>query len=729
MLNKFFCLTIALIFFSLNLEAKNEQTIQIVANEVITKGNIITAKGDILIFSPSYYITAQKAIYDKNTSTLELFENVNVSKNSEVISLSNYAFLDMKNEVNSVSPVLIIDKKTNIWINAKKVIKKSDLNIMKNATLSSCECYDPAWSIGFYSGDYNTTKQWVNLYGTTLYVKDIPAWYFMVPAIPYVAAPHLLAAYLILNPPYFGFPTSKERRSGLLRPKFGYGSEEGYFFMQPIFYDARDDLDFEYIPQARSLRGVGHELKMRYKDSRYSQLDISYGQFKEKDSYFKENDFTNQKHFGWNLNYERNHLFSSKNNKDGLLISLQDMNDIEYKNTKYMQTKISSDQIIESNIKYFYNTNSFYGDIETKYFNNIVQDDNDNVMQILPQIQFHKYSYSFLFDSLLSSYDIKYSRKTRVDGIGANTTNINIPFTYSTYLFDKLIGVSFSEQFNYTNINYSNTNIYKDGNYLENSHIISADLDLIKPYDSFIHSINFNTTYTKPHTIKTKGDIYGINNNDSTLNLFPVTSNQENLNFSINQNIYDKDSLKAIISHKINQSIVYDENRTIELANLENELTFNFTYGSLSNRLVYNHKDKMIISSTYALKLKKDNLFSNIDYSYSKNKSGAPIDFSYRDLDDLKSITGEFGAKVFKYYTIKYKEQYDIIEDIRNIKEYNLIIDKKCWKLDIKLADNLVAAATSTNNARRQNIIYATITLKPIVSYQYVYEQDEKEVN
>ena len=153
----------------------------------------------------------------------------------------------------------------------------------------------------------------------------------------------------------------------------------------------------------------------------------------------------------------------------------------------------------------------------------------------------------------------------------------------------------------------------------------------------------------------------------------------------------------------------------------------------MSNRLLYDNDSDLIIKSTYKLKFKKDNVFVNIDYSGIKEKPYSMIKLTYKELESKnelikrESITGNIGTKVLKYYTISYKEQYDLIEKISNIKEYGLTIDKKCWKLDLKLADNLVAAATTDLKARRQNIVYATITLKPIVSFKQKYIQDERE--
>ncbi len=722
--------------FSMILFAKEDQIMQIIANKIDQNGTIITATGDILVFSPNYFITAQKGIYDQNSSILELFGNVNISKDKKNISLSSYAFLDMKNEINNAKPVLMIDKSTNVWINAKTIEKKVDLNLIKDATISSCDCANPTWSIGFSSGDYNTTDQWINIYNNTLYIHDIPAWYFLIPAIPYATVPTLAMSYLMVKLPYMGFSTNKERRSGLLRPQFGYGQNDGWFYAQPIYYAPRKDVDFEYIPQIRSLRGNGHEFIARYADSAYSKLEFDAGVFNEKESYYKENNLVNQKHYGWNLKYNRTKLFSDGDSSDGFYTFLQDINDIEYLNTKYNTDNkvLYADKIIESKIKYFYNTESYNVNGEVLDYNNISymngkENNDEEVMQVTPSLGFHLYSDSLFTDKLRDSLDIKYKKQDRKIGLGAETLDANLPIIYSRYFFNDYVLFSYEKLFGFNSIKYLNNdnNIYKDGQLFTTKDSISLEFDLLKSFETKIHAVKLNTKYSKPRHINQNGDIYGISTTDINLSIFPYTDDVENINISFNQSLFNKENLSTIINHKINQKIIYDDNGTSTLDNLENELTVYFPYTTLSNRLLFNHDEKMIINSTSSLQFKKDDYFTNIDYSFQKDKTNAPKQFLYKNLPNLESFTGHIGTKVFKYYTIGYKEQYDLTNHISKFKEYKMNIDKKCWALDLSLQDSLVATATTTNRAKRQNIIYATITLKPIVSFNQKFIQDERE--
>jgi len=687
--------------------------LQILATTIEAKENIVIASGNVLIHSPQHYITAQKVIYDKKNSTLELFDNVNIIKNGETTIFSDYAFLDFANEVDKFTPVLTIDNKNNIWINSENANKSTDLLNLKHSTLSSCDCYNPAWSISFTTGDFNSTKQWINTYNTTLFINEIPMFYS----------------------PYFGFSTDQTRRTGLLRPTLGWSKNEGLLYIQPFFYASKLNWDLEYTPQIRTLRGQGNHFKYRLKDSDVSLLKIKTGQFKEDTSYFKRSGLKNQKHYGWDLEYERSEVFSNKSNsnndQDGLLFSLHHLNDIDYLNTQPDTKSISSDKLILSEIKYFYNTNNIYGDINFKYYKDSSKDNNEETIQELPKIHLHKYSQESFINNILYSADVKFSNNVSKKGLEAKYTHIFVPLSYSHKLLDEYLNIAYSEQITLIDIQYGNhINKYKDGQFIENKHIISISSDLLKPYIDYIHTLNFKTSFTVPTILKQDGDLYSITSDNSDLDTFPVTKTQKNISFTLNQSLYGKKDLNHIINHQITQSIIYNDDDSSQLSDLENKLIFYYKYGTLSNRLLFNHQENIIINSSSSIKFDKDAFISSIDYTYSKDTSGVSSSaesYSYRDLADTKALAYSLGYKLNKSYMLSYMEQRDLVSGISNKKEYILDIDKKCWALNIKLADDLVTAATTTNNAIRQNVFYVEVILKPILTLNQKYIQKNNE--
>ncbi len=682
---------------------KNDK-IKIVAQNIISSDGILEANGNVLIYSKEYYIVANKIIYDKKNATMQLFDNVNIIRNNHTVIYTSYAFLDFSTKTDVFDPLFILDSNNNIWIDSLKAKKNNSDLILDNSILSSCDCYDPFWKISFSSGDYNDTTQWINTYNTTLYLKNIPIFYT----------------------PYFGFPTDKTRRSGILRPTIGISKQEGWLYAQPIYYAPKKNYDFEFIPQIRTLRGKGYELKYRYKDSPYSMLEVSNGKFQEKEKYMTRYNLTQKEHTGTTLLYNRDKVFAKNNNQDGLYIALNNISDVDYINTKYNHKDTQSvSSLVKSNVKYFYNTNSFYGDINFRYYNDLTKQNNDTTLQELPVVNLHKYTTNIFFDKLLYSTNVTYSNKTRKEGLNAQVTNMVLPLSYNWDLLGDYLHIGYTEQLNLTTIKYDkNINNYSDGKYIEDQHIFTLWTNLLKPYKSLFHTLDLSATYTVPNSIKQTGNLYSINTNSSDLSIVPVTKTTKNLLFVLNQSFYNKKTKTLMVNHKVNQSIIYNKDGGSKLSDLENELTLYYKYGSIYNRSIFNHDDKMVINSTTSLKYNYDNLSANIDYTYSKDTSSVSSaqSFSYKDLPDAKTIKGSLKYKFLNRYTIGYAQEYNIITHISNKKEYSYNVDKKCWALNLTLSDSLVA--TSSSDVLRQNIIYMKLTLKPLGTIDQKYTQD-----
>jgi len=89
---------------------------------------------------------------------------------------------------------------------------------------------------------------------TTIYVQDVP----------------------ILYLPYFQFPVDDRRKSGLLTPSMGYGSENGLSLLQPVYWNMAPNYDMTITPALYSKRGAQLNTENRYlfEDNR-GQIDLS----------------------------------------------------------------------------------------------------------------------------------------------------------------------------------------------------------------------------------------------------------------------------------------------------------------------------------------------------------------------------------------------------------------------------------------------------------------------
>ena len=667
---------------------ESDEDFTILAKKTSKEKSTITAEENVVIFSKSYYITADYAKYNQLTGELELGGNVNILKNNEEHFISNKTYLDLDDDIIEQKSSFMINGDTKIWLNSNSFDTNGSEYELGISTLSSCDCDDPDWSLRFSSGSYNSESMWVNTFNTRLYIKNTPVFYT----------------------PYFGFSANKKRRTGLLPPTMGISSDEGFLYAQPFFIAPEKNWDLELVPQVKTKRSMGMYAYYRYIDTQYSKLKIKTGYIKEKSDYVNKYDLINNKHYGWNIYYERDKLFSKDDHQDGLLVDVHDMNDIEYKNLEVVNKKETYNKLIESKLNYFYKTGSMFYGSYFRYYLDSSKTTNRDTLQQLPEIQIHSFSKDILIDSLFYSADIQYKNLTREEDITAHRYDINIPITLHFTLFDDYLNLSFKEEIVGSKILYGQdgNKDYKNGKYLQAKHMVSLTTDLIKPYKGYIHTINFAADLTIPSGTHKTGDLYGINTTSSDLSPFPVNEVEKNLAFSLNHSLYDKNSLKQIVNQKIKQSILYDnENDKDELSNLEHQISFYLDFAEASNRLLYNHQDDEIIESSSLLKMNHKD--SYLEYSHYKSKDTPN---SYMENSESQSI--KVGTDFMRYYSIYYKEDYNIKEKISNNKQYYFGINKKCWSAGIKFEDSLVAAATTTSKALRQDIIYLQFELKPV---------------
>ena len=694
MLRKF----LATALFLVSLHAQGEK-FQIIANNVDTKNNIAIATGNVVIFSPSYYITAQKIIYDKNKGTFELFDDVVILKDNAVQTKSDYAFLDTNTDDLFQKPSMLFEQSNTIWINSKDSQKKSDTVFLDESVISSCDCVNPDWSLRVSSANYDTKDKWINAFNTRLYFKDLP----------------------VLYTPYIGFSTDTTRRTGLLIPTIGYSKREGGTYNQPIFIAPAPNYDLELIPQYKAKRGSGMYAYYRYADSPSSILEISTGYFNEKKKYQEENKLRNEEHYGLDINYERFNLFTGKKKdvKDGLYVDINYLNDIEYK-TLQDDKNDDNEKEIESKINYVYNTPDYFLGSYFRYYIDTTKKSNGTTLQELPKLQAHSYTRPFIFDKLLYSSDVQFTNHKRNEGLNVNQYELNVPISYSYSLFDDYLVLSAKQEFVFNRFEYGNSDIkFKDGTYGETNTIIGLETDLIKAYENYLHTINLGVDYTHSKELKEDGDLYNVTNNNSSLSPFPVSKSSDQINIEFNQALYDSENLKQIIKHRVTQTIITDSNDDFEFQNLENEIVYNYILGSIKNRLVYNFQDDKLIESSSDFNLTYKGLYFKFGHYLSKATPNS-------GKEELESYQFDTKYKFSNAYSLTYHENYNVEKSIRTKQALSFRINDMCWDLDVKYEKEIEPASTTNGDPIKQDIVYVQLLLKNLGGILQEYEVNKE---
>lgn len=683
-------------------EMKNEK-FQLIAKDINSKENIVTATGSVVVFSPTYYLSADKIVYDKENETFELFNNVLIIKDNSIQTQSDYAFINLKEDSSTQNPLFLYENSNKIWVNSESSTKEKDLIELNSSIISSCDCLDPIWSIRASSADYDTEDKWINAYNPRLYIKNVPVFYS----------------------PYLGFPTDKTRRTGLLLPTVGFSSGEGVYYSQPIFFAPAQNYDLELVPQVRTNRGYGSYLYYRYADSINSTLEMKTGFFKEQDDYTEENDLDNNLHYGLDIDYKRRDIFSNSKNDDGLYASLNYLNDVEYITLENEDETVTTDKKVESKINYFYNTPDYYTGTYARYYIDTSKDTNEGTLQELPQVQFHAYNKESFIDNLVYSADTKVMNYTRTEGITASVYELSIPLSYSKYFFDDYMYLTLENKTIISKYDYDNfgNNNYEDGTLVQNRSSVSVGSDLIKPYKNYLHTMNLNAEYSIPKNLKKDGDLYNITTEDGSakeaeLKAFPIIQEDKEITLSLNQSLYGKRSLKQFINHKLSQSILYDELDSPELQNLENYVKINHDYGSVSGRVVYNVQDEEFIENTASTTLSYNDLSLGLGYYKSKETENS-------NKEDLESYRVSTSYKLAKDYSISYYENYNLLDSIRSKQGISFNVDDSCWNLDLKYENEIIPSSSNEPEGIDQRIIFVNLILKPLGGIKQKYKMED----
>ncbi|MCI7247791.1 MAG: LPS assembly protein LptD, partial [Campylobacter sp.] len=613
-INKSFIL-FALFLSSLQARVEN---VEFVAKEVHKEGSIVTATGDVLVYSPSYLISAKRAKYDEKNEIVELFENVSILRNNEEATNSNYAKINLKTNEITTDNAFAMHQNKELWI-ASEQFCSSDARIdTSKSIVSSCNVDEPDWHIEYKDGYLDKQKKYLHIYNPVFYGN-----------LPFVGNTPLF--YL----PYFGFSTDKTRRTGFLTPNIAFSKSEGLFFEQPFYIAEYNEWDLELNPQIRTNRGAGLYATFRFADSPYSSGYIRTGFFKDSKKYQDKNSLKYSTHTGIEVEYDRDKLAKYLVNGDygeGLYVRFKHLNDFDYLNLRENGNS-AYDSLVHSKINYFVNTKEHYFGIYADYYINTAKIatkyGNKDTLQELPTLQYHSYLDSFLSKNLTYSLDVKYHNYTRKIGTKAQQFELNLPVGLNFTLPNGWANLSYTHNLYASHISYQKSfeldknGFMRDKNnekYARSWSEIALSSDLARAYDVFgglFHTMNLKLSYIQPGY--KYGEIaerlYAFDKDESEENFVEQLDEKyqrQTLNAGIIQYLFNSDN-KKILRHSLNTSYYTNKGR---FATTDNRLDLYFDYFTAFSKLTYDHEKKKLISAQNGIAATYNKLYFDIRDSY-----------------------------------------------------------------------------------------------------------------
>jgi LPS-assembly protein len=697
--------------------------VELFGTQVDANGSIANTSGDPVMVYQDQVLSANKLTYDKNTSIVEAFGNVNVYKAGQYHIVSDYSRLDLDKDTRYSKPYYSFDSNSSAWMAADVASGCENKIDLTSGMVSGCNSIDPLWKIHFSRADYDTQTKWVNIYNALLYMEDVPVMYL----------------------PYFGYPTDRTRRTGLLIPTFGLSSSEGFYYEQPLFWAPTNWFDATFTPQIRTSRGSGVYAEARFVDSPTSHGAIKMGYFNEQSSYAQEYDLANTKHYGFGLDYQHKDVLKNwfgidLEGESGLYMNGMWMNDVDYLNLQQnnQTLNVTANQVF-SRINGYYSSEDNYVGAYFKHYQYLDQTDNAKTLQTLPTLQYHRYLENFLDDRLLVSGDAQVSNFYRPDGKRAVQTDVSVPLTLQTGLFDNYLDVSYTANNSLRSIGfYGNTKTdvtpadiesnYGSGHYAQMDHTFSIGSVLVKPYDTMTHILAPTASYTKAGSRKYNGyyekfkgqcDKASVDYNPQ--NAYPCefyTLNKPSDTLSLGVNNYLFDGSRQWLVDRLSQVFRYDDvgNYYDELQNeLEWEVTKAISY---YNQTSFNHDRNRITKEQNTLRYNDGTINGSVGHYYTDVLVANKAQYSsYWNAD----IAYQYNRH-YKFFGVL---AYDYQESLLKNGEIGFLYTQRCWDFGLKFVQNRRPVVTNTNGANdsvEDSFLFITIILKPLGGSDFNYK-------
>ena len=217
--------------------------IQVQANRSeIREDTIAIFDGKVDILSDNARIQADTARIDKISKQLTASGDVSY-RNEQILVNSTNVLL------NTESGKLALDD-TNYRLTlfngrgaADNIsLEKQDGIVLEDVTFTTCPTGSEDWLIRASSISLQNDEAWGEATNTRFYVKGVPVFYL----------------------PYFAFPVTEQRQTGLLYPEISSSSSTGVTYEQPYYWNIAPNYDMTIAPRLMSNRGIQLKTEFRY---------------------------------------------------------------------------------------------------------------------------------------------------------------------------------------------------------------------------------------------------------------------------------------------------------------------------------------------------------------------------------------------------------------------------------------------------------------------------------
>ncbi|MCW8090478.1 LPS-assembly protein LptD [Alteromonas sp. ASW11-130] len=212
-------------------------------------------KGDVSIYSDRATIRAEEAKVSENGRKLQATGNVryldtDLSVTSDAISVDS-----INHSLNIENSQYQLNGQPGHGAAQQIQLDRARGLILSDVSFTTCPLDSPDWHIEASEISIEKGTAWGQAKSTRFYVGDVPIFYL----------------------PYFAFPVSNQRQTGLLFPKISSSSMTGFDYEQPFYWNIAPNYDFTISPRIMTRRGIQLKNEYRYlTEMSYGQINLEY---------------------------------------------------------------------------------------------------------------------------------------------------------------------------------------------------------------------------------------------------------------------------------------------------------------------------------------------------------------------------------------------------------------------------------------------------------------------
>lgn len=208
----------------------------------IKQDTVAEFNGKVAISNRSALINAERALINKDTQELTAEGNIQYTDPAIQVD-SDQIKLDINGNKLQLDQTLYQLREFPGRGNAEHIVLSEEQGVqLKDVSFSSCPVGGEDWHIQASEIELKPGSLWGTAKHTRFYIQDIPVFYL----------------------PYFAFPVTEQRQSGLLFPQISSNNSTGLSYEQPIYWNILPNIDMTFSPRYMSQRGLQLKTEFRY---------------------------------------------------------------------------------------------------------------------------------------------------------------------------------------------------------------------------------------------------------------------------------------------------------------------------------------------------------------------------------------------------------------------------------------------------------------------------------